>query len=391
MNVLHVANAFSPISQTFVYDAILALEQTGRVRNTVLTGARVNRRERPFERVKLLPYFDVVSGRGSGSGPARVARLFAPFYRAAFARALHTVKPDVIHCHFAWSAVAASRLLGDRLREPMLVSLHGTDVTYRPAVDSDYRRQLLDLAASDQVLFTVNSDFLRGIVTQLGVPAHRVRILPNAVNPRFQPARKRALFRPGDRFHVVNTARFVPWKGQELLIRAFAGLVRDYPNALLTLIGDGETLGSMQDLTQLLGIADRVRFLGEVPHAALPDLLNDADVYVQPSILDPTTSQVETFGISVLEAIACGLPVVITNTGGIPEMAASPGHEGVSYFVVPGGDVSALRLALEGFVTGRQLVIDNAEYARAKARQFSLDNHTRGLERLYTELLGAAG
>jgi glycosyltransferase involved in cell wall biosynthesis len=134
-----------------------------------------------------------------------------------------------------------------------------------------------------------------------------------------------------------------PKYGIDILLRAFAGLLRDprvrelpLPCRLL-IVGGGEQLGELQALAANLGIAEVTTFTGAVPHADVPSWLNQLDVYAAPSRLDS-----ESFGVAVIEASACGIPVVVSDVGGLPEVV----QDGVTGLVVPGDDVGALQVAL---------------------------------------------
>jgi glycosyltransferase involved in cell wall biosynthesis len=142
-----------------------------------------------------------------------------------------------------------------------------------------------------------------------------------------------------------------PKYGVDLLLRAFAGLVNDaevqvLPDACrLLVVGDGPQRAELESLARELGIAQRTEFAGAVAHAEVPAWLNRFDIYAAPSRLDS-----ESFGVAVIEASACALPVVVSDAGGLPEVV----RDGETGLVVPRGDVPALQAAL------KRLVLDAA-------------------------------
>jgi len=125
-------------------------------------------------------------------------------------------------------------------------------------------------------------------------------------------------------------------------------------------IGEGPEEQRLRELARTLGIGDRVRFLGRVPHAELPLVLSQCDLFAQPSIGE------EAFGISVVEAMACGLPVLASNNGGLPEIVVE-GETG--HLLPPGGIVpwreAIARVGADGTLLHR---LGSAGRSRAEAR-----------------------
>lgn len=164
-----------------------------------------------------------------------------------------------------------------------------------------------------------------------GVPESRWRILPNGIDPaRFRPGREA----PGD--HLLFVGRLVPYKGVEVLLEALA-LLRPAPP--LWIVGDGPLRGRLEERARHLRLP--VRFLGRVEDGELPALYRGARLTVLPSV----TGQ-EAFGISLIESMACGTPVVASSLPGVAEVARVGG------LLAPPGDARALadrlRQALEG-------------------------------------------
>jgi glycosyltransferase involved in cell wall biosynthesis len=135
-----------------------------------------------------------------------------------------------------------------------------------------------------------------------------------------------------------------PKYGVDLLLRAFAGLVADADvqalgdECRLLVVGDGPSRGALEALARELGIAARTEFVGAVAHADVPTWLNRFDVYAAPSRLDS-----ESFGVAVIEASACALPVVVADVGGLPEVV----RDDETGLIVPRDEVPALQAALK--------------------------------------------
>jgi glycosyltransferase involved in cell wall biosynthesis len=182
-----------------------------------------------------------------------------------------------------------------------------------------------------------------------------VTVIHNGVDteafaPRGRDAQLRASLGagPGD-FLVASVSRLVAWKGVRVVLEALGGLPR---RVRCVVIGEGPDERALRRLASASGIEDRVRFMGRVRHADLPLLLAQCDLFVQPSIGE------EAFGISVVEAMACGLPVLASNNGGLPEIVV----DGETGRLLPPGSVAAWRDAI-GWAAG-----DGARLAALGAR-----------------------
>ena len=165
-----------------------------------------------------------------------------------------------------------------------------------------------------------------------GVGARRIRVVPNGIS--IQAAATRTV-RPIRR--AVTVANLRPEKGHEVLIDAIA-MRPELAHICFDFAGDGPCRAALEVRASERGVADRVRFLGE--RHDIPDLLNAADLFILPS-------RTEAFPNSVLEAMAAGLPVIASRTGGIGELI----EDGVTGRLVPPGDTSALADAIAGMAS----------------------------------------
>jgi len=162
---------------------------------------------------------------------------------------------------------------------------------------------------------------------------------------------------------VICTARLRKQKGHDCLVRAFAAVRGQVPNAQLVLVGDGPEEDSLRELVIELGIADAVVFRGQVENV-WPELAA-SDVFVLASRYEP-------LGIAVLEAMAAGLPVVASNVGGIPELV----HEDTGVLVSP-GDEAALAEALTTLLRSEERRRSLGAAARARAFGYSMAATTK--------------
>jgi glycosyltransferase involved in cell wall biosynthesis len=214
---------------------------------------------------------------------------------------------------------------------------------------------------------------------RLGLPAARIRVIPNAV-PVGRPARRDVRLRasvagdPG-RPLVLTVARLHAQKGLPYLLRAASAI----PDAVFAIAGEGEEREALESLARSLGIAERVRFLGHRRDVAA--LLAACDVFVLPSLY-------EGLPLSVLEAMAAGAPVVATDIGGTNE-ALTNDDTGV---LVPPADAAALARAIQALLADRE----RARRLAAAARQYVRRHHSAAamaddVGRVYEELLATGG
>jgi glycosyltransferase involved in cell wall biosynthesis len=153
---------------------------------------------------------------------------------------------------------------------------------------------------------------------------------------------------------IASVGRLVGWKGLHVIIKALAGLPE---RVHYLVVGDGAEAPSLKRLAAEQGVADRVHFCGAVPHGGLPELLHLADLYVQPSVGE------EAFGISVVEAMACGLPVLVSDQGGLREIVI----DGEVGRLLPAGDIGAWHAALAQLVADPALCRRFGEAGRRRA------------------------
>jgi glycosyltransferase involved in cell wall biosynthesis len=236
-------------------------------------------------------------------------------------------RPQLVNAHYASGYGTTAALCGVG---PLLLSVWGSDVydfPYENALKGWLVRRNLRRATAVASTSEAMARQVRRLVPDIG----EIAITPFGVDlERFSPAP-----RPENRPLTVGIVKsLAPKYGVDLLVRAFAGLP---PACRLLIVGDGPQRAGLEALTRELGIAERTEFAGAVPHADVPRWLNRLDIYAAPSRLDS-----ESFGVAVIEASACALPVVVSDAGGLPEVV----RDGETGLVVPRDDVPALQAAL---------------------------------------------
>ena len=245
---------------------------------------------------------------------------------------------DVLHVHYAvphaTAAWMAREVLGDKAPR-IVTTLHGTDTTL-VGIDPSYLPMTrFSILRSDAV--TTPSDFLRRATWEgFGIPeSFPIDVIFNFVDTqRYVPHRERACLRtlfPDLREPepvLIHVSNFRPVKRITDVVAIFTEVHRQRP-CRLVMIGDGPERSPAERKLRELGLEDRVAFLGK--QERFEALLAAADVFLLPS-------EQESFGLAALEALSCGIPVVASNIGGIPELV-SPGETG---FLAPMGDIGAM-------------------------------------------------
>jgi teichuronic acid biosynthesis glycosyltransferase TuaC len=231
------------------------------------------------------------------------------FYLTALRRAM-TAPPDLIHAHLAYPDGLAAAHLGRQLGCPVVISVHGHDVRELPDAKPRWR-QLVAAALEASAAVIASSADVRTRLLDLGIPESKIHFVPQGVDCQlFRPNRSRT---PGaDGWQLLYVGRFDSRKGLEVLLEAIALLRQRRDDFRLKLIGGSPVSGgtdAFRAQAARLELIDCVEFADEQPWTAIPVQLAAADLLVLPSFYD-------SFGIVLIEAMACGLPVVATRCGG---------------------------------------------------------------------------
>ncbi len=299
---------------------------------------------------------------------------------------LRKTDAELLHIYFGQIAVHLLPLIR-AWPKPSIVSFHGADVMVdmnKPAY-REATRQMLDAVK----LVLVRSESLRRAVIQLGCDEKKIEVHYTGIPLDEFPFRERS-FPPRSRqgaWRFVQAGRLIDKKGLPVTLRAFANFLRRYPDAMLTIAGEGPLRGRLQDLARELKIENRVSFAGFISQDQLRDVYYRSHVFVHPSETGPDGNQ-EGIPNSMLEAMASGLPVFATEHGGIPEAI----KHGVSGVLVPERDDEELAWALVNAVedpaflwriahSGAEMVQDN----------FGLRMQTRRLEDIYLQTIRGSG
>ena len=220
---------------------------------------------------------------------------------------------DLIDAHYFYPDGVAATIMGKALNKPVVITARGTDINLIPQYDKP--RKLILQAAEDCAAIITVSAALKNAIVGFGGTAQKITVLRNGVDlDLFKPMeRSEARARFGvSRFAIASVGNLVPNKGHQHAIGALTLL----PDAELLIAGQGAYKKELKALADRIGVADRVKFLGLLPQDELRWLYSAADALV-------LASEREGWPNVLLEAMACGTPVIASNVGGIPEMVAS--------------------------------------------------------------------
>jgi glycosyltransferase involved in cell wall biosynthesis len=271
---------------------------------------------------------------------------------------------------FAFAGVPAGAMslaLWKTRHLPYVVSLQGPDV---PGFEARYAWLYPALSPLIRVVWRearaviAISNAHRALATAF-MPDVPIHIIHNGVDlEAFDTTRGQVSGRPS---RILCSGRLIERKGQHHLLEAFARLRQEaHIDAQLILAGTGDMEDALQDQARRLGIGSHVRFLGYVERERMPKVYADADLFVLPS-------QSEGMSMALLEAMAAGLPVIVTDTGGSEELVS----DRVNGRIVQWGDIDALFTAMADCLSGAAQLQSMGAASRSRARHFSWGEITR--------------
>ncbi len=290
-------------------------------------------------------------------------------------------KLDLLHVHYAIphasAAVMAKQILKtEGIEIPIVTTLHGTDITL-VGKDPSYEPVVTYSINQSDGVTAVSGDLRKDTLKHFNI-TREIRVIPNFIDlEKFKKQRKdhfKTAICPNGEKLIVHTSNFRKVKRVDDVVRVFDKLADTIPAKLL-LVGDGPERAHIENLCRELNIYDDVRFLGKLE--AVEEVLSVADLFVMPS-------EKESFGLAALEAMACEVPLISSNVGGIPELNI----HGVTGFTSNVGDVEEMTKNALHILSNDNLASFKAN-ALARAKEFDIAKILPLYESFYEEVATA--
>lgn len=337
--------------------------------------------QQPFRLPRFLPriYFHEVD-------VGRYPLFEYPPYDLALAVRMHEVvlahKLDLLHVHYAIPHATSAWIAKEMLRPTrpdirVLTTLHGTDITIVGQDPSFFPITKFSIEKSDGL--TAVSAFLRAETqAAFGCTGCRIEVIPNFIDPtvydraRYEPQIWHQ--RDEQRKVLMHISNFRPVKRVQDVVAIYARVAREIPSVLV-MVGDGPDRVLAEQEARALGVSDSVYFLGKLESVA--PLLASADLFLLPT-------QSESFGLSALEALATGVPVIGVNAGGLPEVV----RDGETGALCAAGDVEGMARAAVALLADPERWQAASTLAAADARErFAMDAVVGQYEAFYRQAL----
>ncbi len=287
---------------------------------------------------------------------------------------------DILHVHYAiphaTSAYLAKQILGKEATVvPVITTLHGTDITLIGS-DPSYK-QVVDFSINKSDGVTAVSEYLKEETYKLFDIHKEIKVIPNFIDTdRFRRSNKgdfKKSVNPKGEKLITHVSNFREVKRVPDVVEAFSYVLKSGVEAKLLMVGDGPDRAKAEQKCRELKICDRVRFLGK--QEQVEEILSVSDLFMIPS-------GSETFGLAALEAMGCGVPVISSDIGGLPEVNI----DGETGYLCKLGDVETMGKMATKILTDDQLHSRMAKAARKRAEIFELDKVITYYEDYYQEV-----
>ncbi len=283
-------------------------------------------------------------------------------------------RPDVVHAHYASGYGLIGALSGFR---PFILSAWGSDITHFPYVSPLHRRMMVFILRRADAVLSTSHFMARKIQKLAGVNSW---ITPFGVDTTiFYDQNHRPGHKNSDPLVIGTIKKMKPEYSIHILVWAFKRLREKLPHQplRLLLVGDGSERSRLEGLVSSLGLDDAVDFTGYLPYSRVAEYHNKLDIYVN-------VSRAESFGVSVLEASACGRPVVATGVGGLSEVV----RQGVTGFLVDPDDSEQTARAVYRLIQDPALRSRMGQEGRAwVCRHYSLQSSLNTMLKVYNKFL----
>jgi len=295
------------------------------------------------------------------------AQIRADFFHRSIVRTIEkkNFNFDLIHAHFIFPSGLSAIRLKKVYGLPIIITAHGGDVYRLPFLTVSWKRKCINILECADQIITTSTRNARVIKETLGIDKEKVSVIPNGFKENlFAPTDKNLARRivelPIQAKVILSIGNLTEIKGHRFLLEAMKRVLEFDSEIICVIIGRGRDENILKNISKNLGIEKSIRFIPGIPHEDIPIWLNASDIFVLPS-LD------EGFPTVIPEALGCGLPVVATRVGAIPE---SIDNRNISILVEPGDS--------EMLADGIKVALDN-QWRIDEIRKFAVDNYSWGI------------
>lgn len=356
--IIHYVFNFSTPSETFIYDLVNSLDKGEEYDNFVLYDNKFLEKERPYEKSFYVPWDKLTPN---------IRELL---YKYIFKK----LTPDVLVAHFSINGWKVQQRLSQvSILLPSIYMTHGIDI-FSLKTNKEYKDFILgEFVGRKDSYFTTVSSYLKKSMLSQGIPEDKISLVHNSVHERFFEHRKKVFnFKPPEKLKILCMGRCVDWKGHLFLLDGLKYFIDFcYKNVELTIVyGKGKDyLEETKKKISVLGLESTVNLIPFVNFDVEKDYFSRFDIFILPSTYsNDLMHRSETFGMVTLEAIASGLPVMVTNAGGSPEVI---GAENSFARIVPHGNGKEIGLMLEKMFLDKKTFGNNLSYAKERLSHFS--------------------
>lgn len=316
-------------------------------------------------------YMDLPRGSYRYNDYSRVASIVACVLK-------ERIPVDLVHAHFAYWPGYAGGIVGKILRKPVLLTVYGSDINQMTCPEFPrplWRERALAALQIGKRIIAVSCS-LQGMLNELGYAKKSTVISLGFEGDRFEvlnrPMCRQRLRLSIDKKILLYSGNMEPVKGTDIAIEAFCRLGRERDDLIFVMVGAGTMRPSLEQVVRQAGLSGRVSFEGRKTNDEVAIYYNAADLLVMPS-------RNEGLGVSIMEALACGTPVVATQVGGIPEIIS---NKRLGILVEPENP----RALAEGIYRGLERTW-NREYLHRHAQQFTWNKIAPQIYQVYKEMV----
>ena len=300
-------------------------------------------------------------------------------------------KVDIIHTHVGnpIADLAGYAYMKRNKDKPFIITYHGDGQEgiggfIRNLSVSFYNRFLAEKVLSQADVIISPSEYYINESRFLGKYMDKIVVIPNGINVEdFDISYSKEECRVGlglpiDENIILFVGSLTPYKGPDVLVKAMPIVVKEVPNTKLVFVGSGRMRDELEELSKKLGVEKHVKFAGFIEESLKPLYYKAADVFCLPS-----TMSTESFGIVNLEAMACGVPIVASKIGGVPDVV----KDGENGLLVPPRDSEALADAIIYLLANGNIREKMGKNGRRKVKDYSWDKIADEVEKLYELML----